>query len=200
MIKVAFVRHGITDWNLEKRIQGQSDTSLSEQGVQLLKARQAPSRFLERNWHASPLRRAVDTATLLSGFAEAEIRTDVRLKEMNWGEWEGEKLDDLRLKHGEAMAENERRGLYFRPTGGECPHMVKSRALSFLEHLSAAKSDAVVVTHKGVIRALMSHAFAWDMKSKPPVKPDWGRLHEFRFVPGGGLYAVEMNISLERNG
>ena len=69
-------------------------------------------------WITSPLHRATETAKILN---LNEIRTDIRLIEMNWGEWEGRKLKDLREQHGASLAENEDRGLDMQPPGGETP-------------------------------------------------------------------------------
>jgi len=67
------------------------------------------------------------------------------------------------------MAANEARGLDFRPDGGESPRKVRARLESLLADL-AAGPDAILVTHKGVIRAAVSLATGWDMTAKPPLR------------------------------
>lgn len=196
-MKVTLIRHGVTVWNQERRIQGQTDTDLSPEGRAALERRTVPDEYRQRRWIASPLRRAVDTAMILSGFGEGDIARDARLMEMNWGDWEGERLDDLRARYSHLMSENELRGLYFRPVNGECPHELRARALAFLDDRAAQNEDIVVVTHKGVIRALFSQAFGWNMRSKPPVKPDWTRAHEFEYRTGGALKPISLNVSLD---
>jgi probable phosphoglycerate mutase len=121
------------------------------------------------------------------------IPTDDRLIEMDWGDWEGETLADLRARGGEAMAANEARGLDFRPPGGESPAEVQSRVLGWLADVAAAERDVAAVTHKGVIRVVMAKALGWDMRGKPPVRLDWTRAHVFDATPDGEPRAVGLN-------
>ena len=99
-----------------------------------------------------------------------------RLIEMDWGEWEGRTLAELRDELGEAMAENEARGLDFRPPGGESPRDVQARLRPLLADL---RDPTVAVTHKGVLRALYALATGWTMQAKPPDKLLDGRAHLF---------------------
>lgn len=178
MISVLMIRHGRTDWNLLGKIQGQTDVGLSVAGISEVAARSLPEELLECLWCSSPLKRAVQTARLLSGKTP---RTDARLREMNWGEWEGLRLAELRRSHGEQMAENEARGLDFRPPGGESPREVGDRLLDWLLDIAREKQPVVAVTHKGVIRAGLSLATGWDMTAKPPVKLQRSAAHVFSF-------------------
>ena len=110
--KFAILRHGITNWNLEGKIQGHTDVPLSKTGRISLSSLSVPSKFQDVEWIISPLQRARETAKILD---LKKTRTDIRLIEMNWGEWEGKKLKDLREQHGVSMRENENRGLDMRP-------------------------------------------------------------------------------------
>src|SRR6185436_13405655 len=111
--------------------------------------------------------RCVETATLL-GFAEAP--REPRLAEMSWGRWEGRKLAELRETLGEDMRRNEERGWDFRPEGGETPREVYARLQSWLREI---EGPTLAVTHRGVIRAILAAAAAWDMRGKRPAKLDW---------------------------
>ena len=95
--KFAILRHGITNWNLEGKIQGRTDVPLSKAGRISLSGVSVPSLFHDVEWITSPLQRARETAKILD---LKKTRTDIRLIEMNWGEWEGKKLKDLREQHG----------------------------------------------------------------------------------------------------
>jgi probable phosphoglycerate mutase len=193
MVAVALIRHGITAWNLEGRIQGRTDVPLSPAGREILAARVLPKELKNLTWVASPLVRARETAAILSGRAIEEIEVDDRLAEMSWGQWEGAVLEDLRLRHGLTMADNEARGLHFRPPGGESPFEVQARVRDWLAEIARTGDDVVAVTHKGVIRALMAHALGWDMTGKPPAKLDWSAVHRFEAAEDGGARAVELN-------
>lgn len=192
---VAFIRHGITGWNQEGRIQGQTDIPLSDVGRAELRGRRVPASFRQARCVASPLVRALETARLL-GLADPEL--EPCLKEMDWGEWEGCTLQDLRARAGADMLQNERRGLDFRPRGGESPREVRARLGSWLERVAQTMEPCVAVTHKGVIRAALSLATGWDMTGEPPLPLEWGCAHVFWVGPDAGLSVREVNVALER--
>ena len=87
MTDIVMIRHALTAWNVEGRIQGQTDIPLCTRGRQALAARRLPPRFASHRVHSSPLSRAVETAALL-GLGTPVL--DSRLMEMHWGEWEGQ--------------------------------------------------------------------------------------------------------------
>jgi probable phosphoglycerate mutase len=117
-----------------------------------------------------------------------------RLIEMDWGEWEGRKIADLREEMGETMVENEARGLDFRPPGGESPRDVQERLRPLLRTLSG---PTIFVTHKGVIRPLYAMASGWTMRDDPPEKLRDGCAHRFEVSPDGTPSVEELNIPLE---
>jgi len=194
-VLIAFVRHASTDWNADGRMQGRRDVALSEAGrAEALRWRAAFEGDAPIAWLSSPLARAVETAALLAGRAP---RIEPALIEMDWARWEGERLDELHARHGDAFVANERRGLDFRPPGGESPRDVVVRVRRWLATLDAA-TPIVAVTHNGVLRALLAMATGWDMTGKPPVKLRPATLHRFALAPDGRLSACEWNVSLER--
>ena len=105
---LAVIRHGPTEWNELGKIQGRTDTPLSEEGKFVIQQLQLPDFFSGIDWITSPLSRAIETGKLL-GITERLIAD--RLIETNWGDWEGQVLQDLRDKYGQKMLENEKRGL-----------------------------------------------------------------------------------------
>ncbi len=194
MTRLLLLRHGRTDWNLLRRIQGRTDTDLSHDGLKEVEARRLPDDFNHFAVVTSPLNRARQTAQAL-GLRTATI--EPRLIEMNWGEWEGRTLEELRAELGDAMSENEARGLDFRPPGGESPREVQARLTPWLVDVARAGHPTLAVTHKGVIRALLAMAYAWDMRGKPPVKLDWTAAHLFQVGEGGDLHPIEVNRPLD---
>ena len=106
-MKLALLRHAVTDWNLEKRVQGRIDQPLSATGRQQFQGLAIPPKFATYHWYCSPLRRARETAGLL-GLTAIDI--EAALIEMSWGDWEGEILKPLRKRLGDEMRDNERRG------------------------------------------------------------------------------------------
>lgn len=191
---VVLIRHGPTSWNRQHRLQGRRDVELSEDARRTLGACRLPVTYAAFQWHASPLARAVETARLLGA---TDVRLAQPLIEMDWGAWEGQTLAALRRRLGVGMAVNEGRGLDFRPPGGESPREVRARFQCWLDGAATAAEPVVAVTHKGVIRAALSLATGWDLRSRSPHRLDWRCAHEFVYEAGPRrLSVVHLNQEL----
>ena len=188
------IRHGATAWNEAGRIQGRSDPPLSPAGRAAVAAWAPPPEAEGARWLSSPLARARETAAILSG---AAVSVEARLTEADWGAWEGKSLAELRRLLGPDMADNEARGLDFRPPGGESPRDVQQRVAPLLTQLAAQGDTVVAVTHKGVIRAVYALASGWDMRGKPPAKLRDGCAQVFTVAPGGQPAVAALNVPLE---
>jgi probable phosphoglycerate mutase len=164
---VLLIRHGPTEWNDNGRIQGRADLELSSRGRAEVARWRLPAAWAQARVLSSPLRRARATAALLTGGTPI---IDDRLIEMDWGDWQGRRLAELRARAPALMAANEARGLDFRPPGGESPREVCARLQALLAELAADPQPVVAVCHKGVIRAALVLATGWDMRSKPPLR------------------------------
>ena len=188
MTTVALLRHGETAWNLEGRIQGHTDVTLSDAGRARLRASQLPEACRGLRVVTSPLARAVETGALL-GFPDAP--REPRLMEMHWGSWQGEILSGLRERLGAEMKGNEDRGLDFRPPGGESPRELMARVLGWLREV---REPTLAITHRGVIRVMLAAATGWDMLGKPPAKLDWTAVHFFELDERGRPRVRELNV------
>jgi probable phosphoglycerate mutase len=163
MTLVAFIRHGDTEWNRRGLIQGSSDIALDDEGRAIVGAWRIPKDLAGFEWLASPLKRAAETAAILRGSA---CPTDPRLVEMDWGDWEGRRVPDIRAELGDLMKAWEARGLDFQGPNGESPRMVQDRVRPVLAEIARAGRPTVIVAHRGVIRAVYAMATGWDMVSK----------------------------------
>ena len=121
MTRLALIRHGTTEWNSRHIVQGSTDVPLNEEGIAQVKSWRLPEEFKSYRWMSSTLKRARQTAELISGAAPV---TDARLAEMCWGEWEGRVLAELREEFGDLMAAWEAEGLDFRGPDGESPRIL----------------------------------------------------------------------------
>lgn len=158
MTLLTLVRHGQTDWNLARRIQGSTDIPLNDTGR--ADARWAAGRLaggVHHTIYASPLKRAHETAEIIA--AELGLDTpalDADLREREFGEGEGMLVADYLETYGDWDAE---------VPGAETLEAVAARALSALDRIaldarrrSAPLAESViVVAHGGVIRALIDH-------------------------------------------
>ena len=162
--RIFLVRHGETDWNLAGRLQGSHDIPLNDLGRE-----QAAdtARVVERlsrgarglDFVSSPLSRAAQTMAILRGelgLPPDGFRRDARLREIGFGRWEGSTWPELRRRDPVNLAARDADPWHFTPPGGENYAELSARVLAAIAELTG---DSVVVTHGGVVRAML-HAFA----------------------------------------
>jgi probable phosphoglycerate mutase len=188
------IRHAPTEWNRARRLQGRTDVALGAEGIAAARAWRGDPGWAAYRVLASPLKRAQETARLL--FPDRTIETEPRLIEMDFGSWEGKSLAELRMLPGAEAEERERLGLDFCAPGGETPRQVQARLQPLLAEIAAADRPTVIVTHKAVLRALLSLATGWEMLDKPPVKLRPDSAHLFRLDAQGRIIVEAMNVSL----
>lgn len=102
MTTIGFVRHGITDWNIERRAQGQTDVPLNETGK--AQARALAARLKNEKWdviYSSDLSRARETAETIGAALNLPVYIDQRLREISCGKIEGTTEADRIRKWGE---------------------------------------------------------------------------------------------------
>ena len=190
---LALIRHGTTEWNTDGRIQGSTDIPLSEIGRAEVRSWKVPAEFRDFVWISSPLARARQTAALLGADS---VAIEPRIREMDWDQWEGLTLADLRKNFAAELAAKEARGVDFRAPGGESPRQVMARIELWLADIAEAGKPTVAVTHKGVVRAALALATGWDMLDKWPVEIDWSSVHLFAVDGEGRLTAERLNIAM----
>lgn len=190
---LALIRHGTTEWNTDGRIQGSTDIPLSEVGRAEVRSWKVPAEFRDFVWISSPLARARETAALLGANS---VAIEPRIREMDWDQWEGLSLADLRKNFAAELAEKEARGIDFHAPGGESPRQVMERITPWLADIAKAGKPTVAVTHKGVVRATLALATGWDMQAKWPVKIDWSSVQLFAVDDEGRLTAERLNIAM----
>jgi broad specificity phosphatase PhoE len=161
------IRHGATAWNDSRRMQGRADVGLSAAGRAEVLRWRLPAGWHGARWLTSPLRRARETAALLTA---GPVALEPRLIEMDWGAWEGRSKAELRAAAAEELAAQEALGLDLRPPGGESPREVGARLADLASELAAAPAPVVALTHQGVIRAALALATGWDMRGPPPLR------------------------------
>ncbi|HWY62787.1 MAG TPA: histidine phosphatase family protein [Rhizomicrobium sp.] len=166
-MKIAFLRHGPTEWNAQGRVQGHTDIPLSEEGFQTMQALRPP--FPAARVFASPLLRARQTAKAM-GFEKPIL--DARLMEQNWGEWEGLSRAEILARDGDDAFLRAGHAAEFRPPGGESTQKLLARVADFLRDAAREESDAVAIAHLGVLRAAYTLATGWNMATPMPEELD----------------------------
>jgi broad specificity phosphatase PhoE len=139
-------RHGVTDWNLAGRYQGQADPPLNEAGRRQARAlaEQLAGEPI-RAIYSSDLQRAYDTAQAAAERLGLPVTVEPRLREVNQGEWEGMLHPDILARYPEAWAERERDPLHSRSPGGESVFEVSARVWSAAADIARAHPDGLVL-------------------------------------------------------
>ncbi|WP_417675379.1 histidine phosphatase family protein [Pseudodonghicola sp.] len=174
MIRLALLRHGHTDWNRQGRIQGASDIPLDDEARAGLAALRLPNDWATAELWSSPLKRATETAELVTRRAP---RRAPELVEMNWGDWEGQRGLDLLATPGSGFRHIEDWGWDYHAPGGETPRDLWTRLKPWLARLDR---DALAVCHIGVMRVLLARAHGWDFAGPAPFKIKRNRLYVLR--------------------
>jgi probable phosphoglycerate mutase len=192
---IALIRHGPTEWNAEKRVQGTIETPLSEEGRAKMAGLLPPAGFERARPFCSPRLRARQTAALL-GLENPTV--DERLTEQNWGSWEGLTCAEMLARDGEDAFERAgaRRGLEFRPPGGESTGELQARVQSFFAVVAKLPDDVVAVTHMGVLRTAYALATGWDMSSPMPDGLDLTAALVLSLDAGGRSAIAQLNAPL----
>jgi len=152
MTELYLVRHGETEWNAARRIQGRTDIPLNDTGRR--QAREAAELLARRSWHgvyASPLDRAHETAEIIAARLGLDGVTDIdALIERDYGEAEGMGFDEIEALYPEGV----------RAPGQETREEVAARVVPALLELAERHPGErlVIVSHGGAIRSVLQTA------------------------------------------
>ena len=150
MTTILLARHGETDWNLERRVQGHSDTPLNETGrAQALALAESLDDAALDAIYASDLERAYDTARIVAERKGLLVELLPELRERNFGTWEG--LTDMEIFERYPQAKTGSWG------DAETKEEMAERVLGALHRIAAEHPDGrvLVVTHGGPLRSLL---------------------------------------------
>ena len=156
MRRLVLWRHGRTQWNQQRRFQGQSDVELDDTGrFQAQAAAKQLALLPPDRIVSSDLQRARVTAQALADLVGLPVAEDVRLRETFAGSWQGLGREELERDHAEELAAWAA-GSDLRPGGGERRTEVAARMVAAIDEALAPLPDGgtlVVVTHGGSARA-----------------------------------------------
>jgi probable phosphoglycerate mutase len=193
MTTFTFVRHGQTDWNLERRIQGATDVPLNETGRE--QARETGRVLAERRWDgivASPLSRARETAEIIGSFVGIpEVELVDALVERRYGEVEGLNGEEIAARFPDPTTP---------VPGREKRSAVVARVLPALQALADEHPDAalIVVSHGGVIGSLVRYITEKRLPGKGELIAN-GSAHDFLIEDGEVSMASFNGVELDRS-
>ena len=163
------VRHGQTDWNKARRLQGHKDIRLNSTGRaqarDLADEVATELKGLGPQVFSSDLRRASETAIVLARPLGAAVKTARFLRERGFGQAEGRTWDELRQEMPEAVEAYKSRADRDALPGSEPLEDFRQRVLRGFRKLARRVEDtAIVVTHGGVIHVLLEEAIGRDKR------------------------------------
>jgi len=152
--RLCLVRHGETEWNAARRIQGQIDIGLNETG---LRQAEGAGRWLASAGivalYSSDLKRAWTTALAIGRALGLEPQSVPEMRERRYGAFEGLTYDEAKLKHPDGYAAFEGRNAEYNFENGESLKEMFARVTGKLKEIAAAHTgqNVVVVLHGGVL-------------------------------------------------
>ena len=161
-MEIYIVRHGETPWNKEKRLQGSTDIMLAPAGREL--AKKTGENLMDTNIdiiYSSPLKRAYETADLIRNGRDIEIITDERIRELNFGSFEGKSYAEL-IENDTAFKYFFNEPHLYEPThDGESLTQLIKRAGNFMQNviepLEAHCQRVMIVAHGAINKGIMSY-------------------------------------------
>lgn len=177
------LRHGQTEWNRDRRLQGQGNSPLTDLGRQqaglmadlLAREISEPSKF---RLVSSPLQRARETAAVVAARLGLPLEFDPRLAEIALGEWEGRFYAEVQRECGHLLEGTTRYDWFFRAPGGETLEMMSARLSEWIEETGAQPTIAVAHGLSGrILRGRYAGMNREAMLSQP--------------VPQDGIYCLQ---------
>ena len=192
--RLLLARHGQTEWHSDNRYVSRTDISLTETGREQARtlARRAEREKVNLVL-SSPLGRALLTAKPAAAACNLEPETDERLRELDFGEWEGKTLAEIREEDPESVRRFEESAEHGFP-GGEPLHEGAERVFDVFAELSRshAGGTVLVVAHNTLLRLALCRMLGVELGQYRRLMPRVlnGALSEVRFTESGGaLYS-----------
>jgi broad specificity phosphatase PhoE len=153
--QLVIIRHGETAWNRERRVMGDADIPLTDEGRRQCEAAAGVLRTLQIDRVvSSPLVRAMESAELIAGVLGIPVDTDPDVSEVRFGHWQGKTYDDVKddpdfIHFFKDPASN--------PTpGGETITDVQRRGLAAFDRADP-EQRTLFVSHGDIIRSTLCH-------------------------------------------
>jgi len=192
------IRHGETAWNREQRMQGTTDTPLSEVGraqARALGRRLAGHGFTAL--YASDLSRARDTALVIAECTKRNVVMEPRLRERRFGIFEGLTAGEIKERYPEEHAGFASRDPDYEVPGGESARRFTDRCLGCLSEIADRHrgEEVVVVTHGLVLDSLYRAARGLGHGERRPVPLINASLNFFGYSAGAWRLVLWGDVS-----
>ena len=187
MTKIILVRHGLTLWNTERKIQGHSNVELAPEGI-------AQAELLAKNFplenisaiYSSDLNRAKVTAETLAKKFNLPVQFEKNLREANWGDWEGKKLSDIEKIDPVNYEKFFRNPEEVQIKNAETFAQLQARAFSAVKKIIAAhpEENIIIVAHGAINRTIICSILEIPLKKMWAISQFNTAVNIFRFEDG----------------
>lgn len=202
-VSIALIRHSVTEWNEQNRIQGHMDSPLTDYGREL--AASWRETLKPESFDAvmtSDLGRAIDTASIIMEGFELPALQLKGLREQDWGEWSGLTTDELHIKFPGKLDEEIAKGWKFCPNNGESRIETSERGITALKEGACKISEIVnkdelkvlAVVHEGLLKTIIYKLAGHDFMADKPKLVKRRRLHWLQW--NGDLTIDRLNDTL----
>jgi len=171
--RVFLIRHGVTAWNTDRRIQGHRDIPLSEEGRrQAARVAEALAGEPLAAVYSSDLSRALQTGEVVAAPHGVPVIPEPDLREARFGEWEGLDEGQISAAYPEEYRLWREDSFLHRPPGGETIQETQARVAPVYERVLAAHAGQTValVAHGGPIKALVLYAIGAPLAVYPRLR------------------------------
>ena len=160
MLTIYLTRHGLTEWNVNRRMQGWGNGELTEKGIRDAKAlgNRLADTTIDKVYSSSS-KRAYETAQYIIGDREISLIQMDDLREMNFGDWDGRIREEVEAEYPEDFKTFwEKPHLYDRNSGETFEHVRKRAVQAFERIIEEHKEGTIlIVTHSIFLRVLMTY-------------------------------------------
>jgi broad specificity phosphatase PhoE len=187
MTRVYLVRHGTTEWNREEIFRGRVDCGLNEAGRAEATAVAAYFEGVElEGIYTSPLARAAETAAAIAVGRGMEVVSDPAFIDLDFGEWQGHPLKEVREKYPELYRAWRERPQEVTFPGGENLDQVRERAWEGLLKVVRENPDrtVVIVSHRVITKILICAALGLDNSHFWQIKQDTTAVNCLEYARG----------------
>ena len=197
-MRLLFARHGETDWNIAKRVQGTTDVPLNENGIRqaeiLCRNLQKMNVKLFRIY-SSYQSRALATARIVGKGFDVPVKVVPGLEEMNLGKFGGHTWREIETLYSQELKEWQSDKRYHMAPNGESYQMVLERLFAALDRImdegkeeQALDKDVLIVSHGAVIMTLLAlkddipfeQAYTIDVENARAIEIELSQLQEIR--------------------
>lgn len=167
MQKIYLVRHGQSEWNYQRKIQGQQDTLLTEEGK--LQAKKLSYRLKSENIDAiysSDLKRAYETANIIGEELNIDVTPMESFREIAFGHWEGIEIDKINSANEKEHQTWLKEPHKFKMEGAETLYEIQKRAMSGVSLVLNKNpgKNILIVSHGTTLKTIILGLLDMDLK------------------------------------